>query len=415
MATTKIWKVKSNIKKVIEYITNEVKTENKSLVTGINCLENIADVEMMNTKKRFFKDEGVLCYHAYQSFKEGEVSKFKAHEIGIKLAKELWGDKFEVIVTTHTNTKNIHNHFAFNSVSFLDGKRFNNTKKDYSIMRNTSDRICNEYRLGTIQKSSEYLKYGNYKVYKMQMKDSIDYAIKVSKNYDECLDILKDLGYIVTDKDNKLVIRRLPYKRNLRIQRQFGQSYSKDNIFKRIIETGFDNKEMLVPNLYVTKVYNQYNKIMYNNYPKKGSLMYLYLYYAKLLRIDTRSGLNDNITKMTPELIREIKLLDDYSNQANYIVNNKIESIADLKQVKEDKYIELNDLKCKRGNLWEQYKKVKTSDEKNVITSEIASVSSLVNHIQKELELCKKIEIRSLEIEEKMRARETKKEKGISR
>lgn len=53
----------------------------------------------------------------------------KAHEIGVKLAEEIWGDKFQVIVSTHLNTDNIHNHFVLNSVSFIDGKKFCNTKK----------------------------------------------------------------------------------------------------------------------------------------------------------------------------------------------------------------------------------------------------------------------------------------------
>ena len=46
------------------------------------------------------------------SFVEGEVTPEQAHEIGVKLAEELWGDKFQVVVSTHINTDNIHNHFV---------------------------------------------------------------------------------------------------------------------------------------------------------------------------------------------------------------------------------------------------------------------------------------------------------------
>ena len=101
--------------------------------------------EMKNIKKQFFKTTGIQCFHGVQSFVEGEVTLEQAHEIGIKLAEELWGDKFQVIISTHLNTDNIHNHFVLNSVSFVDGKRFCNTKKDYAVMRNTSDKLCNEY------------------------------------------------------------------------------------------------------------------------------------------------------------------------------------------------------------------------------------------------------------------------------
>ena len=65
------------------------------------------------------------------------------------------------------------------------------------------------------------------------MKDSIDYAIANAKDYNEFIKILQDLDYIVTDKNGILSIRREPYKRNTRIERQFGKKYSKENIYKR--------------------------------------------------------------------------------------------------------------------------------------------------------------------------------------
>lgn len=97
-------------------------------------MPDTAFYEMKNIKKQFFKTGGIECFHAIQSFAEKEVTPEQAHEIGIKLAEELWGDRFQVIVSTHLNTDNIHTHFVLNSVSFLDGKRFCNTKKDYATM-----------------------------------------------------------------------------------------------------------------------------------------------------------------------------------------------------------------------------------------------------------------------------------------
>lgn len=125
------------------------------------------------------------------SFVEGEVTPEQAHEIGVKLAEELWGDKFQVVVSTHINTDNIHNHFVLNSVSFLDGKRFCNTKKDYALMRKTSDKLCSEYGLSILKQEEKYDKYATSSLYKELMKDSIDYAIASSKNYNELLKYLK--------------------------------------------------------------------------------------------------------------------------------------------------------------------------------------------------------------------------------
>ena len=63
------------------------------------------------TKETWKKPGGIVCFHGYQSFEAGEVTPDIAHEIGVKLAKQLWGDRFQVVVSTHTNTGKIHNHF----------------------------------------------------------------------------------------------------------------------------------------------------------------------------------------------------------------------------------------------------------------------------------------------------------------
>lgn len=237
MATTKLWKFKSRLNRLIDYTMNGEKTKNKLFVSGINCMPDTAFLEMTNVKKQFFKTGGIECFHGYQSFAKGEISPEQAHEIGVKLAEELWGNKFQVVVSTHINTDNIHNHFVLNSVSFLDGKRFCNTKKDYALMRKTSDKLCNEYRLSILKQEEKYDKYTTSSLYKELMKDSIDYTIATSKNYNEFIKVLEDLDYIVTDKNNTLSIRHEPYKRNTRIERQFGKNYSKESIYKRILET----------------------------------------------------------------------------------------------------------------------------------------------------------------------------------
>ena len=121
MAVTNLWAIKGKVTNVIRYITNpskttkEVekvlnyiensdKTEQLMYVTGINCEPEIAATQFMQTKKLWNKEGGRVCYHGYQSFREGEVDADTAHKIGVELAKRLWGDRFEVVVATHLNT-----------------------------------------------------------------------------------------------------------------------------------------------------------------------------------------------------------------------------------------------------------------------------------------------------------------------
>lgn len=122
MVTTKIWAVKDNLertvnyaanpektgdsdlKKAIHYAGDEEKTESRFYVTGVNCNADTAFDEMHAVQERFGKTSGNVAYHAYQSFKTGEISPELCHEIGIELAKKMWGNDYQVLVATHLNT-----------------------------------------------------------------------------------------------------------------------------------------------------------------------------------------------------------------------------------------------------------------------------------------------------------------------
>lgn len=96
---------------VIEYAANEDKTEKKFFVSTLNCNKRYARDEFLTVKKQFNKEGGIVAFHGYQSFAGHEVTPEQAHEIGVQLARELWGDRFQVVVATHLNTANLHNHF----------------------------------------------------------------------------------------------------------------------------------------------------------------------------------------------------------------------------------------------------------------------------------------------------------------
>lgn len=194
MATTSIWRVNGWLGKVLIYIENPDKTENpdffekqdmdgkeaqglsdvieyavqqqktgktvesegetvmRQFVSGVNCSPSTARDEMIAVKKRFGKEDGTVAYHGYQSFAPGEATPELAHEIGLALAKKLWGEKYQVLVATHLDRENhLHNHFVVNTVSFVDGIKYHRTEQDYFDMQRESDRLCREYGLSVIE------------------------------------------------------------------------------------------------------------------------------------------------------------------------------------------------------------------------------------------------------------------------
>lgn len=95
-----------------------------------------------------------VAYHGFQSFSPGEVTPEEAHQIGIETAKRMWGDKYQVVVTTHLNTTSIHNHLVLNAVSFKDGRKFQNHIRDHILLREVSDQICRERGLSVLEDAS---------------------------------------------------------------------------------------------------------------------------------------------------------------------------------------------------------------------------------------------------------------------
>ena len=54
-------------------------------MSGVNCNPKTALEEMTITKEQYGKTGGILGFHAFQSFAEGEVTPEQCHAIGISL------------------------------------------------------------------------------------------------------------------------------------------------------------------------------------------------------------------------------------------------------------------------------------------------------------------------------------------
>jgi len=284
MATTSIWSVKGWLGRVVVYAENPAKTENpaffekqgmtgqqaqglvdvidyavqeyktvqeespvllRQLVTGVNCRPATARNEMLRTKRLHDKEGGVVAYHGYQSFAPGEVSAALAHKIGVRLAEQLWGDRFEVLVATHLDKANhLHNHFVVNSVSFADSKRYYRSEQDYYNMRKASDDLCREYGLSVIEfpqagQSRHYTEWQAAKqgkpTYHGMMKADIDRAIAEAMTERQFFDNLRAMGYSVK-RGEDITVRAAGRDRGLKIQRNFGDDYSLEGIRRRILE-----------------------------------------------------------------------------------------------------------------------------------------------------------------------------------
>ena len=132
MAVTKTHPIKSTLKAAIDYICNPKKTDGKLLVSSYGCAAETADIEFAWTRRHAIDKGTNLGRHLIQAFQPGEVTPEQAHEIGMELAKEILGGKYEFVLTTHIDKDHIHNHLIFNAVSFADHKHYHSNKRSYT-------------------------------------------------------------------------------------------------------------------------------------------------------------------------------------------------------------------------------------------------------------------------------------------
>lgn len=389
---------------VIDYAMNPDKTEQQFYVSGINCQANSAYEEMKNVKAFFHKEDKILGFHAYQSFKE-KVSPELAHKIGLELAKEIWGDRFQVIVTTHLNTEHTHNHFVINSVSFVDGLKYYDNHTTYSRIRHVSDELCKEYGLNVLTEKATKanLKYDNF--YKKSLyndnysntaKKEIDLAIRQAYSYDDFLYLMKKLDYEITIRAGKMSIRKNSYKRNIRIERRFGENYTIDNIKRRIIE----EQAVRVP--FVENIYERKVKFPFAQRHKKAKakgFIALYYHYCYLLKVFP----NNVPQQRLPASIRaDVAQMEELSNQAKLLVTHNIKTLDDLLNYKEEITYEINELLNNRERLWAIRKMSKNEAEMRNYAEQISDLTKDINKFRKEVEQCEEIKVRSQKIDENL-------------
>ena len=446
MAVTKIWKVdyrldhvvnyatdsaktknentekyrgcKSVMQEIMEYATNKDKTEKQFFVSGVNCNSETATKEMIDVKKKFNKYKRTpqnksVAFHAVQSFVEGEVTPEIAHEIGVKLAEEMWGDRFQVVVTTHLNTDNIHNHFVVNSVSFIDGKKYYSNRENTGIFREISDGLCEEYGLsvlnpeeckkGKIDFKYYYNDYVSKDDYYQFIKEDIDYAISRSWSVNDFYNNIKKMGYEYKIRAEKISIRKYPAKKYVRLQRAFGDEYSIENIKNKIISRYPEIEEEYKE--YKTLNMKLFYKGNLKNAQKPAGIYKLYKYYC--FTLNTYSKKHQNY-KLTFEMRNNLKQMHKYSDEADFLSENNIRTIQELNCVRNDLKGELKDLIRQRNNLYYKRQHELKIENKDDISKEIESISQKIVDVRYKIGLCNDIEIRSKKMSEEMKALQEK-------
>lgn len=393
---------------VMKYATNGDKTEKQFFVTGVNCDTATARDEMLIAKAQWNDESEIVCYHGFQSFKSGELTPEQAHEVGVKLAEKMWGDRFQVIIATHLNTDCLHNHFVVNSVSFLDGKHYHDNKANLRLLRQRSDELCREYALSVIEHPSGRKKpYALYQAEKQGLptrdnvaRQAVDEAISKSftlKDFDRCM---AEMGYKCSFDPNRKywTIIGKGWKRPKRLYK-LGEDYTNERITERIRENSYAVKfaRFAEPTKQV-KVYRVKGSL--KDARKIGGLRGLYLHYCYKLGILPK-GRKPQFAKLHYLLKDDLMKMDAIAKETRLLCRCHIDTAEQLLSYQGSLEKERDELTEQRKGLYSQSRKA-SGEEKEAVKAQISDISKRLGEIRKEVRLCEGIAARSGTLKEKL-------------
>ncbi len=320
-----------HLKQSLVYVMNPEKTQDGRLTGGVNCQPENAFHQMMETKKEFGKLDKRQGYHLIISFKEGEVSPDTAYEIAGKFVNEYLGSLYEAVYCVHDNTDHVHAHIIFNSVSFVDGRKYRYEKGDWEReIQPITNRLCEEYGLSTIDigagKAEERDSYKEHNVYrdgkfvwgKMIARD-LDACILQAGSFEDFLELLGSKGYEI--KQGKHLAVKPPGMGRYKRCKTLGEEYSEDRIRQRIMEEDlsfYQSSKKFKPEI-VRCYVRRYKRARLTGLQKR--------YYAKLYRI---GKLKKKPYSQAWKYKDDIKKMEKLQQQYLFLVRHNIHSTEEL-------------------------------------------------------------------------------------
>ena len=246
----------------IEYVLRQDKTnELFTCVTGPYCHDEINYDLVYRTfleeKKVWDKDSGRMYAHNIISWhKDEQITPEQAFEFGKEFA-ENWFSGFQTLVAVHKDKDHIHCHLVTNSVSYEDGRKLHNTRKDLERMKQLTNQMCRERGLTVAEKGKHFdgsqIEKGEviawskdkYNLFRQQVKDSFvaDCAMAVLKALENCISKEK---FIEKMKQFGWNVNWTEKRKHITFQNQEGKKVRDSNLFKTfhldISKEGLENE-----------------------------------------------------------------------------------------------------------------------------------------------------------------------------
>lgn len=336
-----------HLKQAIDYIIDAEKTQGGRYVTGINCQPQEAFQQMKMTKLKYGKTDKRQGYHLIISFEEKKLEPGLAFGIVGKFVEEFLGSGYEAIYAVHDNTDYTHGHIIFNSVNYLNGRKFRYERGDWAkIIQPITNRLCKEYGLSTIDidmegvgKQKRYQDWNEFRdgkfIWRDMIRRDLDACILQADSFDEFLLMMQEKGYEL--KQNKyLAVKPMGMQRYCRCK-SLGDAYTEERIKQRI-----DLESLAV---YASRPESDYVMEMPEDefLPRTKLSGIQKTYYARVCRVRRLAKLPYSKAWQYRDEIRKMQRVHE---QYLFLVKNDIHSLVELVAVKAN--LEAKNKECQR-------------------------------------------------------------------
>lgn len=332
MAITKIWNIgkskdgnlSNSLHRSLLYIVNPMKTDGGVLVGGVNVMPDaeLAYEQMCETKQIFGKELGRQGYHVVLSCPVGEGDPQTMYQLTQEFIEEYLGDRYEALFAVHVDKGHLHSHIVFNSVSMIDGYKYQYTKGDWKkIIQPITNRLCEKYGWSVIPpeyvKDSERMSRGEYE-YQKSLKEvmlaDVEYCMSNAENMDEFIWNLKELGYEV--KQGKHIAIKAGGMKKFRRLDTLDESFSVEKIEETLAAIqGKDTTVKLITN-------DDYKSFKHwtSEYQRSFYVKIVHLRQMEVYRFQSKAA----------RRYHDLKRMNELQEQYLYLVNHKIESADEM-------------------------------------------------------------------------------------
>ena len=388
-----------SLEEAVDYALNRDKTESVCFETGLSCLCETAFADMKENVQRWHKTGGVQGYHLVQSFAAGEVTPELAHQIGVELADHLLNGRYQAIVTTHLNTRHIHNHIVWCAVALDNGRKYHsNAKSYYTEVRAKSDALCRQYGLSVIetersqQSSQPYAEWQagqtGQPTWRSLIRQDVDDAIARSLTWRQFVQTMELKGYTMRFNRKHPILQPPDKTRPVRFK-TLGKRYTPEAIRSRILYPRWryptTQRETAI-----------WHGRLHGTHRKARKLTGLRaLYYRYLYEL---GALPRKPQRPSYAVWQDIRNLDRRIRQMEFLARHGIDTFDQLDAYRQMQEQAVTELLAERRQLHR-------ADPSDAVKTKLEQIAQTLKPLRRDIRLCQQIAEQSAQMQERMKQR----------